>query len=454
MNRSIIVIIMRRVLLSLITLTVMTVTAFSQPYREYTDSVINHLFEKRSWGELLDQSHSLLKRGYDSNNLRIKAGVAAYELKKYREAVTHLQKSWEVNPGDSLVNYYYYRALVGSGRDDEASLLASKMNPGMREAMVARVKGIVNEIAVEGSLARNRDFDALTEEVLPGEGGIKSYRIVEKSRENYGISLGHHLFPHINLNHEFSMLQIDRVLRSNSWVIPPPSAGNPTTKQYQYFLNARYNLLKGWGFNISGTYIWGEGYEYLPFSYDMMTEKYTLGQTDLEIRDNVVSLGVSKESAWLSTSLSAGFGTINGFRQYQGNLSLTFFPLGNNNFFIKPDVTLHHDEEPGEYKVVFQPQIGFKTDPFWVTGEYGTGKMKNFFSEGGKVVYNVPETVTGYWGVVLTAPMLKNKLHLSARYRQSSREAPHFVIENNLVSGEKNFSFTDQLVMFSVEWDF
>jgi hypothetical protein len=62
--------------------------------------------------------------------------------------------------------------------------------------------------------------------------------------------------------------------------------------------------------------------------------------------------------------------------------------------------------------------------------------------------------VTGYWGVVLTAPMLKNKLHLSARFRQSSKEAPHFLIENNVVSAEKNFSFTDQVVMFSVEWDF
>lgn len=445
---------MRKILLLWIAVTVLTGTAFAQPYRDYTDSVIDHLFEKSSWGELLDQSRSLLKRGYDSNNLRIKAGVAAFELKKYHEAVAHLQKAWEVAPGDSLLNYYYYRALISSGRDDEASLLASKMEPGMREAMTARVKGIVNEIRVEGSLARNKDFDALTGKALAGEGGIKSYRMVEKSRDNYGISLGHHLFPHVNLNHEFSMLKIDRALQCNSSVIPPASAGEPTTNQYQYFLNARYCLLKGWSFNISGTYIWGEGYEYLPVSYNMLTEKYTLGQTELEIRDNVVSLGVNKESVWLTTSLSAGFGTIRGFRQYQGNLSLTFYPLGNNHFFIKPDVTLHRDEEQGENKVVFHPQVGFKTDPFWVTGEYGTGKMKNFFSEGGKVVYNVPETVTGYWGVVLTAPMLKNKLHLSARYRQTAKEAPHFLIENNVVTNPENFSFTDQLVMFSVEWDF
>ena len=86
---------MRKILLLWIAVTVLTGTAFAQPYRDYTDSVIDHLFEKRSWGELLDQSRSLLKRGYDSNNLRIKAGVAAFELKKYHEAVAHLQKAWD-----------------------------------------------------------------------------------------------------------------------------------------------------------------------------------------------------------------------------------------------------------------------------------------------------------------------------------------------------------------------
>lgn len=445
---------MRNALFLSVVITVMAFSASAQPYRAYSDSVINHYYQKKSWGQLYEQTHSLLDRDIDSYNVRIKAGIAAFELKKYREAVSHLEKVYAVSPGDTVMNSYYYKSLQLSGREDEAALLADRMTPALRDAVGALKEGVVHEVKVQGSLARNKDHDALTGEALASEGDIKSYRMVEKSRENYGISLGHHLFPHLNLSHAFSRMKIERTLQTNPWVNPPATQNDPSTLQYQYFLNARYTLLKGWGFNFSGSYIWGEGFDYLPLSYDMVTKKYTLGQTDLEIKDHVVSIGVNKESAWINTALSAGFGTINGYRQFQGNLNMVIYPQVNNHFFLIPDVTLHWDEEPGDYNVVFQPRIGLKTDPFWITGEYGTGDMKHFFSGGGKVVYNVPETITGYWGVVLTAPMLKDKLHLSARYRQSAKEAPLYVIANNVVTNAERFSYTDQSIMLSVEWDF
>ena len=213
--------------------------------------------------------------------------------------------------------------------------------------------------------------------------------------------------------------------------------------------------MKGWSFSISGSYIWGDSFTFSPVSYDMITGEYDLSEKSHKISDNVVALGIRHENAWLNTSLSAGYARINEFRQFEGNLNMVIYPLGNNHFFITPDVTLQKDEEGEDYKVVFQPQIGIKTDPFWISGEYGIGKMKNFFTEGGKVVYNVPETVTGYWGVHLTAPILKDQLNLSARYRQSTKESPLYTINNNnVVSSADHFTFTDQSLMFSISWNF
>lgn len=446
---------MKRTLFSLILLAGIALSASAQPYRDYADSVINHLYQKKSWKQLQDQTHSLLERGIDSYNVRLKAGVAAFELRKYRQAVTHLQKAWEVVPGDSLLNAFYYRALKYSGREDEAALLADQISSDLRKAIQIQRKGWINEIMIQGSLSRNKDHDALTGDALSSDGGVRSYRIVEKNRHQYGLSLGHHLFSHINLSHAFSRMEINRSLQTNAKVNPPALQNEPSTQQYQYYLNTRYTLMKGWSFSISGSYIWGDSFTFSPVSYDMITGEYDLSEKSHKISDNVVALGIRHENAWLNTSLSAGYARINEFRQFEGNLNMVIYPLGNNHFFITPDVTLQKDEEGEDYKVVFQPQIGIKTDPFWISGEYGIGKMKNFFTEGGKVVYNVPETVTGYWGVHLTAPILKDQLNLSARYRQSTKESPLYTINNNnVVSSADHFTFTDQSLMFSISWNF
>jgi hypothetical protein len=121
-------------------LTVVIVPVSAQPYRARVDSMINHLYLKKSWGPLLDETRSLLNRGIDFYNLRFKAGVAAYELKKYRQAVTHLDKAYTVLPGDTLVNSYYYWALKLSGQEDEASLLADQLSPDLLKAIKAKRK--------------------------------------------------------------------------------------------------------------------------------------------------------------------------------------------------------------------------------------------------------------------------------------------------------------------------
>jgi hypothetical protein len=135
-------------------------------------------------------------------------------------------------------------------------------------------------------------------------------------------------------------------------------------------------------------------------------------------------------------------------------LSLVIYPFGNNNFYLKPDATLHWDEEPGKFNMVYQPTIGLKTGPFWISGEYGNGRMNNFYSGGGQVVYNLPETITGFWGAGLWAPLLKYKLNVSARYRQSKKEGTTFVYDDTFTASQELYTFWDQSLLITLKWNF
>jgi hypothetical protein len=442
---------MYRILLTLTLILVLFGAAISQPFRFHADSMTYQLYLNKRWAPLLEETHSLLKRGIDFYYLRVRAGVAAYELKKYREAVTHLQIAYSALPGDDLVNSYYYWALKYSGQEDEASLLADQLSPSSLKETQAKKKGIINGITVETLFAWNKNYNELIAEGLSSLGGVSSFRSLVKNQTYNGLSLDHHLFPHINVFHNFGMMTINRTLQVNSRFNLPDTQHDPSVLQYQYFLNARYCLIKGWSFSASGTYLWGKSYNYSPLLRSS-------GKSDViedlwKIDDYVVNLGVIKETTHLKTVFNSGYGMINRFRQYQGTLSLIFYPFGNNNFYLVPDATFHWDEDPGKFNFVYQPRIGLKTGPFWITGEYGYGRIKNFYSGGGQVIYNIPEAVTGFWGVGLWAPLFKYKLNLSARYRQSKKEGTNFVFSDTFVSGNEPFTFLDQSLYFTLKWN-
>jgi hypothetical protein len=210
--------------------------------------------------------------------------------------------------------------------------------------------------------------------------------------------------------------------------------------------------MKGYSFSASGSYLWGNSYIFSPV-------QRSSGKSDLEedmwkIDDYVVNLGMTKETTYLNTVLNAGYGMINRYRQYQGSLSLVIYPFRNNNFYLQPDATLHWDGEPGKFNFIYQPRIGIKTGPLWFSGEYGTGRMKNFYSGGGQVVYNIPETITGYWGASLWAPLFKYRLILSARYRQSEKEGTNFVYSDTFAASKAIYTFWDQSLLVTLKWNF
>jgi hypothetical protein len=304
---------MYRILLTLFLLMFICGQGMAQPFRFHADSMTYQLYLNKRWTPLLEETHNLLNRGIDFYYLRVRAGIAAYELKKYREAVTHLQQAYAVMPGDSLVNSYYFWALKYAGREDEASLLAGRLSPEQRKEAKITKKGFINGVTAEALLSRNKNHHSLVDEGLDGQNGVSRYRSLVRNQKYYGISLDHHLFPKINLYHNFSMMTISRNLQVNSRFNLPAVQHDPSTTQYQYFLNARYSLLKGWNFSASGSYLWGKSYTFAPVLR-------TSGKSDLEedtwkIDDYVVNFGISKETTFLSTRIDAGYGTINRYRQ-------------------------------------------------------------------------------------------------------------------------------------------
>ncbi len=140
---------MYRILILLLLLFLFPAKLSAQSGWERVDSVTWQLYSDQQWESLYVATENALKNKIDFYYLRVRAGVAAWELKKYRPAVRHFQKALENSPGDEFINSYYYSALVLAGREDEANALADQLPEDMLDRLKIKRKEFVHSVTLE-----------------------------------------------------------------------------------------------------------------------------------------------------------------------------------------------------------------------------------------------------------------------------------------------------------------
>jgi hypothetical protein len=416
-----------------------------------TDSLTWRLYQEKKWDQLLAEAEKSLNQGIDFYYLRVRTGVAAYELKKYRDAVIHFQKAYSEYAKDDFVNSYYYWALLLSGREDEANRLADSFTPAFLKQQQIKHKGVISGISAESLISFNAQYDDLMAENIETENSFRNFRSVIKQQQYYGFALDHHILPALNLYQSFSTIGIDRTEQFKSMPDFPDTTKETFTQQYQYYLNGRYLLGKGWSISASFSGLWGQSYYHLP---EFKTSgEYSLTEMKLGISDYQINAGISKEMALLRFKLIMGFGEINLYKQLQTNIQVIIYPYKNIRFYLLPEIAFHWDESTGAINGVYNQKIGIKTGTVWLTGEYGMGSMKNFVAGEGMVVYNMPETIKNKAVISLWAPLFKSNLDLMLMYLRSGKEGSTLIYSDASNYSTKSYTFTEHSFLISLKWN-
>jgi hypothetical protein len=418
---------------------------------EQTDSLTWKLYLDKNWHLLLKESENAFRKGLDFYYLRIRAGVAAYELKKYRKAAFYLQKAFTANEKDDFVNSYYYWALAMSGREDEAACLADRFTSGFLNQNHIRRRGKISGITAGSLLSFNTGFNDLLAEDIEENDSYSNYRSVLKQQQYVDFALDHHLMPRLNLYHNLSYIGIDRMQQYKSTLNLLDTTKETSTTQYQYYISGRFLVSRGWSFFTSATRLWGKSYYHEP-QYQS-AGVYNLIENSLAINDFLFIAGVSKEMIYFRPKLDVGFGKINQSGQFQANMQVIIYPFGKAGFYFLPEGSLHMDGNDGKTRFIYTQKAGLKTGPVWLTGEFSRGYISNFYSNEGLVVYNMPERIRNRTGITLWAPLIKYRLGLTAKYLISSKEGTTFVYSDLSNYVTTPYTFTDQSFLISLKWN-
>ncbi len=117
------------------------------------------LYMDSSWKELINAGESALEQGVDYYYLRMRIGIAAYELEDYSKAIRHFRKALEFNSADVTAMEYLYFSYIFYGRVMEAHLLAQSFSRELRREFSYAARGAVRSFSLSSTAGFIHDTD-------------------------------------------------------------------------------------------------------------------------------------------------------------------------------------------------------------------------------------------------------------------------------------------------------
>lgn len=326
----------------------------------------------QDWQQLADFSAQTLRSGIDFYYLRLRAGIAYFQLQQYRTAITHLEKAQSMNPFEQVANDYLYWCYLYSNRSEEALRTSTKMTDKTAIPVIQSVfaeAGI--KVSTDTSLANNLHYSFA--------------------------GLQHRVKKLFTLFHGLTYLQ-----QETHW-------GNYT--QYQYYLKARIPVARSWYMNPGVHFIQLNA---APYSKGL----FMLGNMSIE----------KHMQHWV---MSAGYNYSDFFNlsQHQLHTQITWLPAKKGNLWLNcTPAYLFTSQSAGKFFMSSQVGYVFSNRSALQLSSFN-GSVNNFSEANGFLVSNTLDVIQHRYSIQYNYP-LTNKKEVYVIAQNEKRE--EFVYQQNL----------------------
>lgn len=384
------------------------------------DSITWALYNRADWNRLADKGSEAIKSGIDYYYLRMRVGIAFYEMKNYRAAIPHFKKALEFNPMDKVAVEYLYLSYLSGGRKYDARKISNKLGKSARERLGLDRQPVVEEIYIEGGPSKAGNIDQ--EDRRHGRRPQQEDTIYNAGYYYNNIYYGHagikfRLSPSISVYQGYSYLEAP-VTEKLTYMNEQVPDFDYTTVQHEYYGNLEVNL--------PGSVLATPAFHMLWIKYGLRVDQYNPETFNLDYDTvvehenmSVASLSLRKDIGAFTAEISGTYGDFGHALQKQLTLAGYYYPMGNLDFYGKTGVTYLWNENDNRW--IFHQLVGWSpADKFWLEATADIGQLQDYAEKNAFVVYNVPEEINyKIEGVLLYE--LSEKLELSLRYRYMQR---------------------------------
>lgn len=346
------------------------------------------MYLKQQWPELIAYGDSVLKLGFDYYYIRMRMGIAYYELKKYRLAEIHFKKAIEFNASEDLAFEYLYYIYIYTDRFEEARKLSGKFSATLKQKLKIDSLPTIDCAYLEAG------------KKISNNSSIPNALYLQ-------LGLGHYIKNKFSLYHSYSYYG----QQNEYWKV----------NQHQYYIGANFPLKNNWmlsgAFHIigrntetySGTSPVGQGTALTSVNAYNYVESFLLKKTFQRF-----DVSVGSTAIWMDS-----------VNQFQHNAVLTYYPLGNNKLGIGTNVYLHTIDGYSKVNVAYVPFVSYKPmNRLSFFGSYLYNSGSNIAEWNGFMVNNSPDLTTGRLN--LNANWIINKkMDVNLTYQYENKESSY-----------------------------
>ena len=458
---------MRQIITSILIILLFSQTIFSQEKitKYELDRKTYQLYLSGNWAEILNQGKKGLSQNIDFYYLRMRMGIAAYNLKDYRKAIKHFEKVIAEQPENQFIQEYLYYSYFFSGRTEDAKNYSAPFSKDLKEKLKIKSTLRIENIYSEFSYSYNSDLSSLK---------FNSATAIKQNTSSQNIlknNLYSHLGSKVSLSKKasvylgYSFLNIknyQEYSREFKLFEQPPQYNqwnfDNTTQQHEIYFNLNFLITKGLSITAAFHFlsIKAESYN---MQWDTQTQKDVFTPEETTQDDWVTSLALNKNIGKFDLGLHASYSKLSSDNQYTGGTTLAFYPLGNLNFYSISDVTiLKQKEESDKNYLIFSQKIGLKLFKYlWSEALVSFGDRKNYNQDNAFVVYNDLNTIKNQFGIDFIFPFTKFEFSLRYKYSQEEMSAYHTPLtppEENSITTSTTENFNKHSITGGIKWKF
>ncbi len=419
------------------------------------------LFNDKSWKELIIYSDNAIGKGFDYYYLRIRAGIACYETKKYRKAETHFRKALSFNSGDEEATTYLYLCLLYNEKYEQARWTSKSFSAEQKTKLEIKKPAPLTFINLEGALKTSS---------VPQTFGNAQF---------YQLGIEHYLANRVSLFHSFSYFS-QKAFGSSPYkdTIQRDSMGFGNvhykitdslnsfkraithTQQFHYYLKATVPFKNNFSLSASGQLIYNK---------DSYTATDTIsqhpgppgpqGQPPPKPRKRIIAIPdsaatqlnfvfsaiVVKSTTHFDYSIGTALSKYDKVTEYQLSGGLKYYPFSNNRFAIGCIGYAHAQNGSSGYFFAYSPSISFvPVKKLTISADFMQNQRENIVEYLGYYV-NSPQYFTHFRTSVTIQYALSKRMSVYANYGYEQKDAIAPVDKP-----ASNFHFTNNLFLVGI----
>ncbi len=410
------------------------------------DSLTYAQYMAGEWRSLAETGREALRSGYDTYYLRVRVGIAYFKKKDYVKSIFQFRKALTFNATDPVALEYLYYAYQYLGREEDARALSRQFSPELlyklRIHHPSKVQGIWADFTWSGN--NSKTYQPPAELTVGGQTLPLQFSL-------FDVGFQHRLGKSNSLLQQYSYLSKTDFLYSYDGT--EEISTERTLNEHQYTLSGLFHLARGLNLHATLHPI----LILLPQPSSLGNGNRSSGAPVFESLDGVASLGIYLNAWKLRFGAAASYSYLSGLYQFQQDYSLSFFPLGNLNFYTETHFIdqLEYGSPGIRYVSYAGSQLaGLKLlHNLWIEAEGMAGNLSRYNLYDGTVVYNGNERLQSRFTGRLIIPFAKYRGQFRLMYSYENSKS-YFFDGKTLINSIHTVGFSSQTITGGLIWKF